>query len=51
MTPELREQRLKTDPLGKMSEPEEVAQTVLFMAGPAASYMTGQLITTRMRAG
>lgn len=51
MTPELREQRLKTDPLGKMSEPEEVAEIVLFLAGPAARYMTGQLITTRMRAG
>lgn len=51
MPPALREQRLKTDPLGKMSETGEVAQIVLFLAGPAAKFMTGQLITTRMRAG
>jgi NAD(P)-dependent dehydrogenase (short-subunit alcohol dehydrogenase family) len=49
MPPELRASRLKTDPLGKMSESEEIAEEVLFLAGPAARFMTGQLITTRMR--
>jgi 2-hydroxycyclohexanecarboxyl-CoA dehydrogenase len=51
MTPELREQRLKADPLGKMSEAEDIAEEILFLAGPAARFMTGQLMTTRMRAG
>lgn len=43
--------RLKTDPLGKMSEPEDIAQIVLFLGGAAGRFMTGQLITTRMRFG
>jgi NAD(P)-dependent dehydrogenase (short-subunit alcohol dehydrogenase family) len=51
MPPELREQRMNTDPLGKLSESEDVALEVLFLAGPAARFMTGQLMTTRMRAG
>lgn len=51
MSPELRAQRLKTDPLGKMSTTAEVAQEILFLAGPASAFMTGQLITTRMRVG
>jgi NAD(P)-dependent dehydrogenase (short-subunit alcohol dehydrogenase family) len=51
MPAELREQRIKSDPLGKMSEAEDVAQEVLFLAGPAARFMTGQLMTTRMRSG
>jgi len=41
--------RLKTDPLGKMSQPEDIAETVLFLAGAGGRYMTGQLVTTRMR--
>ena len=49
MTPELRANRLKTDPLGKMSEAEDIAEEVLFLVGPAARFMTGQLMTTRMR--
>ena len=47
----MREQRIKADPLGKLSEPEEIAEMVLFLTGPAAKFMTGQLITTRMRFG
>jgi 3-oxoacyl-[acyl-carrier protein] reductase len=49
MDPALRERRLKTDPLGKMSETSEVAQIVLYLAGPASAFTTGQIITTRMR--
>ncbi len=37
------------DPLGRHSEPEEIAQTVLFLAGTGGGYMTGQIVTTRMR--
>ena len=51
MSSELREQRLKMDPLGKMSEPKDIAEMVLFLGGPAARFMTGQLVTTRMRFG
>jgi 3-oxoacyl-[acyl-carrier protein] reductase len=49
MPPEVRERRLKADPLGRLSDPAEVAETVLFLVGTAGRYMTGQLITTRMR--
>lgn len=50
MPPEIREKRLASDPLGRLSEPDEIAEIVLFLAGAAGRYMTGQLITTRMRA-
>jgi NAD(P)-dependent dehydrogenase (short-subunit alcohol dehydrogenase family) len=45
------DQRVKADPLGKLSEPEDIAEIVLFLAGSAGRFMTGQLITTRMRFG
>ena len=51
MPPELWESRLKTDPLGKMSQPEDIAEMVLFLAGAGGRFMTGQLMTTRMRFG
>ena len=37
------------DPLGSHSEPEDIAETVLFLAGSGGRYMTGQIVTTRMR--
>jgi NAD(P)-dependent dehydrogenase (short-subunit alcohol dehydrogenase family) len=49
MPPEVRERRIKSDPLGRLSEPSEIAEIVLFLSGAAARYMTGQVITTRMR--
>jgi NAD(P)-dependent dehydrogenase (short-subunit alcohol dehydrogenase family) len=49
MPAELWASRLKTDPLGKMSQPEDIAEMVLFLAGAGGRFMTGQLITTRMR--
>jgi NAD(P)-dependent dehydrogenase (short-subunit alcohol dehydrogenase family) len=39
------------DVLGKVSQPEEIAQTVLFLAGTGGAYMTGQMVSTRMRHG
>ena len=49
MPPAVRERRIKADPLGRLSEPSEIAEIVLFLSGAAARYMTGQVITTRMR--
>lgn len=45
MTPEdiLAEDRSQV-PLGRTAEPEDVANVVLFLASPLASYMTGQAI-------
>jgi 3-oxoacyl-[acyl-carrier protein] reductase len=39
-----REEVLKTIPLGRIGTPEDVAHTVAFLAGPAASYITGQVV-------
>lgn len=49
MPPEVRERRIKADPLGRLSEPAEIAEIVLFLSGAAGRYMTGQVVTTRMR--
>ncbi|CAL1402041.1 unnamed protein product [Linum trigynum] len=36
---------LKCSPLGRIAEPEEVSSMVAFLCMPAASYITGQIIT------
>jgi hypothetical protein len=43
--------KLHLDVLGRCSEPGEIAGTVLFLAGTAGSFMTGQIIGIRMRHG
>lgn len=40
-TPELFAECLACNPLGRMATPAEVAQAVLFVASPAASFITG----------
>jgi len=45
------DQKMKLDVLGTCSRPEEIAETMLFLAGTGGGYMTGQLIGTRMRYG
>jgi NAD(P)-dependent dehydrogenase (short-subunit alcohol dehydrogenase family) len=37
------------DPLGELSTPQDIAEVVMFLVGPARSFMTGQLVTTRVR--
>ena len=32
-------------PIGRLGEPAEVAQTIVYLLGPAASYITGQVVT------
>ena len=37
MTDELRRSRMATDPLGEVSRPEQIAETVAFLCGPGRS--------------
>lgn len=41
---EKKEQRLKTIPLGRISNPEEIANVVLFLVSPMCSYIVGETI-------
>lgn len=43
--------KVGADVLGKASLPEEIAQTILFLAGTAGAYTTGQILGTRIRHG
>jgi 3-oxoacyl-[acyl-carrier protein] reductase len=42
--PEAREALLKQIPLGSLGQPEDVANAALFLASPAARYITGQVL-------
>jgi NAD(P)-dependent dehydrogenase (short-subunit alcohol dehydrogenase family) len=43
--PDAIEQRLRMIPLHRIGQPENIADTVFFLASPQAAYMTGQTIT------
>ncbi|PYO02945.1 MAG: hypothetical protein DMD91_02200 [Candidatus Rokuibacteriota bacterium] len=43
--------RARQDPLGRTSTPENIARLVLFLAGLGGEFMTGQVVTVRMRFG
>jgi len=45
LSPELRAELLKGIPLGAFGQPEDIAQAALFLAGPGARYITGQVLT------
>ncbi len=44
LTPQQREALLNMIPLKRTAKPEEIAQVVVFLASPASSYMTGQVL-------
>src|SRR5713226_3988526 len=45
LSPELRTQILTTVPMKKFGQPEDIANAALFLAGPGAQYITGQVLT------
>jgi 3-oxoacyl-[acyl-carrier protein] reductase len=45
------QEKMALDVLGSYSEPGEIAEMVAFLAGTAGSFMTGQILGTRMRYG
>ncbi|WP_031515305.1 3-oxoacyl-[acyl-carrier-protein] reductase [Desulfofalx alkaliphila] len=44
LPPEVKERLIERVPLGRLGAPEEIADTVTFLCGPAAGYITGQVI-------
>jgi len=49
--PENWDVKVANDVLGKASMPDEIAQTILFLAGTGGAYTTGQILGTRIRRG
>ncbi len=46
---EIKEKRVKSDPLGRLSTPEDIAEVIGFLARSGGEFITGQLISIRMR--
>ena len=44
LTEEQKEPLLKTIPLGRMGQPEDIAKAVVFLCSSLADYITGQVI-------
>ncbi len=45
LTPEVEQTMLKHTPLKRLGEPEDIARAALFLCSPAASWISGQLLT------
>ncbi|MPM34483.1 putative oxidoreductase [bioreactor metagenome] len=45
LTPERKERMIKSTPLGRMGQPEDIAAAALFLVSPAASWITGKILS------
>ena len=43
LTPEIKDQMVKLTPLGRLGQVEDIAACALYLASPAASYVTGEI--------
>ena len=44
LTPERRERMVATTPLQRLGQPEDIANAAVFLASPAASWITGKVL-------
>ena len=45
LTPEIEKAMLKHTPLGRLGEPQDIANAALFLCSPASSWVSGQILT------
>lgn len=45
LTPEIEKRMLTKTPLGRLGEPDDIAYAALFLCSPAASWISGQILT------
>jgi len=44
LTEERKERMLKTTPLGRLGQPQDIAAAVVFLASAASSWITGKIL-------